>query len=180
MRKDIKKQLDDIRNVFLLLSPGQVAERMEKAAPNVEELLHLVLLYKEKLDAKKRLENVIDFHDMEHFALQILLKKTEDGTVSPSLAALEYRQFFGEILIDEYQDSNLVQELLLKSISGEEDGNYNRFMVGDVKQSIYKFRLARPELFMEKYNSYPKEDSDCQRIDLHKNFRSRRRGSDYQ
>lgn len=80
---------------------------------------------------------------------------------------------FGEILIDEYQDSNLVQELLLKSISGEEDGNYNRFMVGDVKQSIYKFRLARPELFMEKYNSYPKEDSDCQRIDLHKNFRSR-------
>lgn len=173
MRKDIKKQLDDIRNAFLLLSPGQVAERMEKAAPNVEELLHLVLLYKEKLDAKKRLENVIDFHDMEHFALQILLKKTEDGTVSPSLAALEYRQFFGEILIDEYQDSNLVQELLLKSISGEEDGNYNRFMVGDVKQSIYKFRLARPELFMEKYNSYPKEDSDCQRIDLHKNFRSR-------
>ena len=173
LRKDIKKRLDDIRNSFLLLSPKQVAERMEKAAPNVEELLHLVLLYKEKLDAKKRMENVIDFHDMEHFALNILLKKTEDGTAVPSPAALEYRQFFGEILIDEYQDSNLVQELLLKSISGEEDGNYNRFMVGDVKQSIYKFRLARPELFMEKYNSYSKEDSDCQRIDLHKNFRSR-------
>ncbi|MDE7331015.1 MAG: UvrD-helicase domain-containing protein [Lachnospiraceae bacterium] len=173
IRKDIKKQLDDIRNSFLLLSPAQVAERMEKAAPNVEELLQLVLLYKEKLDGKKRLENVIDFHDMEHFALNILLKKMEDGTVIPSPAALEYRQFFGEILIDEYQDSNLVQELLLKSISGEEEGNYNRFMVGDVKQSIYKFRLARPELFMEKYNSYLKEDSACQRIDLHKNFRSR-------
>ncbi|MDE6203596.1 MAG: UvrD-helicase domain-containing protein, partial [Lachnospiraceae bacterium] len=91
----------------------------------------------------------------------------------PTETALAYRSRFHEILIDEYQDSNLVQELLLKSISGEEEGNYNRFMVGDVKQSIYKFRLARPELFMEKYNSYLKEDSACQRIDLHKNFRSR-------
>lgn len=91
----------------------------------------------------------------------------------PTEAAKEYRQHFHEILIDEYQDSNLVQEFLLKSISGEEEGHFNRFMVGDVKQSIYKFRLARPELFMEKYNSYSKEDSYSQRIDLHKNFRSR-------
>lgn len=173
IRKGIKSRLEGIKETYLVHSPEQVVARMEKAAPNVEELLKLVLLYKEMLDERKRRDNVIDFHDMEHFALQILLNKQEDGSVCASPAAMEYRQFFKEILIDEYQDSNLVQELLLKSISGEEDGQFNRFMVGDVKQSIYKFRLARPELFMEKYNVYSKEDSSCQRIDLHKNFRSR-------
>lgn len=173
LRKEVKKILDDIKETYLLLSPLQVVERMQKAAPHVEMLLKLVLEYKAGLDAKKREENIIDFHDMEHFALNILLQKQEDGSALPSPAALEYRGFFEEILIDEYQDSNLVQELLLKSISGEDEGRYNRFMVGDVKQSIYKFRMARPELFMEKYDCYSKEDSDCQRIDLHKNFRSR-------
>ncbi len=174
IRKDIKKQIENLRSSYLLFSPGQVVERMGEAAPKVEELLSLTLSYKQRLDERKRRENIIDFHDMEHFALDILLRKAEDGSVAPSAAALEYREFFEEILIDEYQDSNLVQELLLKSISGEEQGKYNRFMVGDVKQSIYKFRLARPELFMEKYKNYSIEDSCCQRIDLHKNFRSRR------
>lgn len=173
LRVKIKKQLETVRNSLLSLSPEQVVDRMKKAAPHVEELLLLVLSYKVKLDERKRRDNIIDFHDMEHFALNILLNKTEDGNCTPSAAALEYREFFEEILIDEYQDSNLVQELLLKSISGEEDGKFNRFMVGDVKQSIYRFRLARPELFMEKYACYSKEDGMCQRIDLHKNFRSR-------
>ena len=123
---------------------------------------------------------------MEHYALQILLKreKVEEtggtGTdhaetkyrIVPSDVAMEYRQYFQEILIDEYQDSNLVQEYLLSAISGEEEGRYNRFMVGDVKQSIYKFRLARPELFLEKYDIY-QETGDLCRIDLAKNFRSR-------
>ena len=77
-------------------------------------------------------------------------------------------------MIDEYQDSNLVQEKLLTSVSKMEDGIYNIFMVGDVKQSIYRFRLARPDLFMEKFKTYPQEEGmDCLRIDLHKNFRSR-------
>ena len=92
----------------------------------------------------------------------------------PSPAALDYREYFEEILIDEYQDSNLVQEMILESISGEENGKFNRFMVGDVKQSIYKFRLARPEIFMEKYEEYGKDGAGNKRIDLHKNFRSRR------
>ena len=173
LRKNLKKRLDDIREAYLVLSPEKVVERMETAAPNVEELLLLVLAYKELLDQRKRRDNMIDFHDMEHFALDILLSRQEDGSVLPSTAAREYRAHFKEILIDEYQDSNLVQELLLKSISGEEDENYNRFMVGDVKQSIYKFRLARPELFIEKYIGYTKEASNRQRIDLHRNFRSR-------
>ncbi|MDE6974428.1 MAG: helicase-exonuclease AddAB subunit AddA, partial [Lachnospiraceae bacterium] len=173
LRQDVKKRLGEIEKSYFAFSPEQAAERMAKAAPFVEELLSLVLSYKQMVDQRKRRDNIIDFHDMEHFALEILLQKQPEGSVEPSLAAKEYRQHFKEILIDEYQDSNLVQELILKSISGEEDGNFNRFMVGDVKQSIYRFRLARPELFMEKYNCYSKVDSLCQRIDLHKNFRSR-------
>ena len=173
LRNGIKKQVEDIRSTYLLLSPAQIVERMQKAAPCVEVLLNLVLAYKEMLDEKKRGNNIIDFHDMEHFALEILLHKKEAGSFEPSPAAKEYRQHFFEIMIDEYQDSNLVQELLLKSVSGEDEGHFNRFMVGDVKQSIYKFRLARPELFIEKYVSYSQEDSSCQRIDLKKNFRSR-------
>ncbi len=173
IRKEIKKRLEMLEGAYFALSPEQALARMEQAGPAVEELLSLVLLYKERLDAKKRRDNIIDFHDMEHFALQILLNRQEDGSYCTSAAAKEYRQYFKEILTDEYQDSNLVQELILKSISGEEEGNYNRFMVGDVKQSIYRFRLARPELFMEKYNCYSKGEGDCQRIDLHKNFRSR-------
>ncbi len=173
LRKDIKKRLEDVKENYLTVSPEQAVKRMQKAAPAVEELLSLVFTYKRMLDERKRRDNIIDFHDMEHFALKILLLKQEDGSLIPSPAALEYRQHFGEVLIDEYQDSNLVQELILKSISGEDEKHYNRFMVGDVKQSIYRFRLARPELFMEKYNCYSKQDSCCQRIDLHKNFRSR-------
>ena len=88
-------------------------------------------------------------------------------------AAEEFRDTFEEIMIDEHQDSNEVQETLLCSISREERGENNIFMVGDVKQSIYRFRLARPELFMKKYDSYSLEESTTQRIDLHKNFRSR-------
>lgn len=173
IRKKMKKRLEDIRDTYFALPPQQSMERMQKAAGAVSELLSLVLLYKQRLDEKKRRENIIDFYDMEHFALHILLRRTEDGRILSSPAAKEYRQHFKEILIDEYQDSNLVQELILKSISGEEEEQYHRFMVGDVKQSIYRFRLARPELFMEKYECYSKEDSLCQRIDLHKNFRSR-------
>ncbi len=173
LRNEVKKQIEEIKESYLAFSPEQVVERMQKVQPAVEVLMDLVIAFKAMFDEKKRCENIIDFHDMEHFALEILLQKTADGKYEATSAAKEYRQFFYEILIDEYQDSNLVQELLLKSISGEEDGRYNRFMVGDVKQSIYKFRLARPELFIEKYNSYLKVDSIRQRIDLHKNFRSR-------
>lgn len=173
IRNGIKKQIKVVKDTYLILSSAKVVQRMQAASGCVETLLSLVLDYKRMLDERKRAENVIDFQDMEHMALAILLHKQEDGSSVAAPAALEYRHFFEEILIDEYQDSNLVQELLLQSISGEEEGHFNRFMVGDVKQSIYKFRLARPELFMEKYDCYPKEDSDCQRIDLHQNFRSR-------
>ncbi|MGN0376981.1 MAG: helicase-exonuclease AddAB subunit AddA [Suilimivivens sp.] len=175
IRNEVKKQVESLKESYFQLSLEQVLLRMHMAEKPVETLMELVLQFKRMLDERKRTENIIDFHDMEHFALHILLKKDESsGAYVATAAAKEYRQFFQEILIDEYQDSNLVQELLLQSISGEEEGHFNRFMVGDVKQSIYKFRLARPELFIEKYTCYTKADSDRQRIDLHKNFRSRK------
>ena len=172
LRNEVKKQIGKIREDYLIRSPQQALAQMCRAYPMVEELIRLVLTYKDMLTEKKREANIIDFGDMEHLALKILLTR-EDGKTVPTNAAKEYRQCFDEILIDEYQDSNLVQEYLLTAISGEYDGHNNRFMVGDVKQSIYKFRLARPELFMQKYHTYTREESDCQRIDLHKNFRSR-------
>src|SRR5699024_7100795 len=116
--------------------------------------------------------NMIDFNDMEQFALAILTEE-KDGVIIPSAVAGEYQERFDEVMIDEYQDSNLVQETILTSVSRVSRGEYNIFMVGDVKQSIYSFRLSRPELFMEKYNTYSLEDCVTQRIDLHKNFRSR-------
>mgnify|MGYP000009449266 FL=1 len=173
LRNEVKKQIEKLKGDFLLRSPEQALAQMHRAYPMVEELISLVLTYERMLTQKKREANMIDFGDMEHLALQILLTR-EDGEIVPTRAAKEYRECFDEILIDEYQDSNLVQEYLLMAVSGEQDGRNNRFMVGDVKQSIYKFRLARPELFMEKYHTYTKEESGCQRIDLHKNFRSRR------
>lgn len=173
LRDGIKAEIKDIKEKYFFQPLIKSVEQCNACERAVEELLRLTLLYKEKLDQKKRDKNIIDFSDMEHFALEILLEKKEDGSVVPSKTALDYRAYFKEIMIDEYQDSNLVQEYLLKSISGEEEGNFNRFMVGDVKQSIYKFRLARPEIFMEKYHTYTQEESEKQRIDLHMNFRSR-------
>ena len=173
LRNEVKKQIEKLKGDFLRRSPEQALAQMHRAYPMIEELVSLVLTYERMLTQKKREANIIDFGDMEHLALQILLTR-EDGEIVPTRAAKEYRECFDEILIDEYQDSNLVQEYLLTAVSGEQDGRNNRFMVGDVKQSIYKFRLARPELFMEKYHTYTKEESNCQRIDLHKNFRSRR------
>ncbi len=172
LRSNLKDILKELGDRFFATPLSLAAGQAGACAGPVNTLIDLVLEFRKRLQEKKRENKVVDFSDMEHFALDILLEHRE-GQVRPSQVAFEYRQYFKEILIDEYQDSNLVQEYLLKAISGEEDGQFNRFMVGDVKQSIYKFRLARPELFLEKYDSYTREDSCCQRIDLARNFRSR-------
>ena len=135
-------------------------------------LVQLVNEFSESYQQAKEMKNTVDFGDLEHFALKILTREA-DGRTVPTDAALELSHQYEEILIDEYQDSNQVQETILTSISRERAGQPNVFMVGDVKQSIYKFRLAKPELFMEKYATYSLEESRYQRIDLHKNFRSR-------
>ncbi len=173
LRAHMKDILSDLGKRFFTTPLPLAADQMGACAEAVGTLVDLVLEYRMRLKKRKQDDKLVDFSDMEHYALEILLKR-EGNDVRPSQVALEYRQHFAEILIDEYQDSNLVQEYLLRAISGEEDGNYNRFMVGDVKQSIYKFRLARPDLFLEKYDTYTEEDSACQRIDLSRNFRSRR------
>jgi len=180
IRDDVKKNIADLKKFLFQISVEDTLNDMAACQEAVEELVSLTLSFKQMLDQSKRDKNVIDFSDMEHFALQILLKKEEDGTIVPRNTALELQDYFEEIMIDEYQDSNEVQELLLKCISGEEKGRFNRFMVGDVKQSIYKFRLARPEIFMEKYNTYATNDANTKnvRIDLSMNFRSRREVTD--
>ena len=186
IRNSVKDTLSDLSESYFKTPLELVVEQGKACREPLRILLDLVLEFDRRLLAAKQERHLIDFSDMEHYALQILLKwekaeeKGDAGTdhaetkyrIVPSDVAMEYRQYFQEILIDEYQDSNLVQEYLLSAISGEEEGRYNRFMVGDVKQSIYKFRLARPELFLEKYDTY-QETGDLCRIDLAKNFRSR-------
>ena len=178
MRERVKSLLGTLSEKYFASGPKQWLAECRQADAALRELVDLALLFGERLTEKKREKNLLDFEDMEHLALQILLKEEENGQMVPSDTALEYREQFVEILIDEYQDSNLVQEFLLQSISGEDDGRFNRFMVGDVKQSIYKFRLARPELFLEKFATYQKEDGNCVRVDLKQNFRSRHEVTD--
>lgn len=178
MRERVKSLLGTLSEKYFVSGPKQWLAECRQADAALCELVDLALLFGERLTEKKREKNLLDFEDMEHLALQILLKEDENGQMVPSDTALEYREQFAEILIDEYQDSNLVQEFLLQSISGEDDGRFNRFMVGDVKQSIYKFRLARPELFLEKFATYQKEDGNCVRVDLKQNFRSRHEVTD--
>lgn len=173
LREGVKESVKKLEEAYFMLPLTAGLERMKACEAAVCMLVDLCLEFKQRLDEKKRDRKLLDFSDMEHFALQILLHKTEDGRIAPTKTALEYRDYFAEVLIDEYQDSNLVQEYLLKAVSGEEEGSYNRFMVGDVKQSIYKFRLARPALFLEKYHTYSTAEGGLRRIDLHKNFRSR-------
>lgn len=172
LRAEVKKSIQGAAEKFFATPLELAVQQGLECREPVAVLIDLVLDFQRRMSEKKRDKKVIDFSDMEHFALDILLVR-EEGRIGPSRVALEYRQHFAEILIDEYQDSNLVQEYLLKAVSGEEDGAFNRFMVGDVKQSIYKFRLARPELFLEKYHTYTQDSGNMQRIDLAKNFRSR-------
>ena len=173
LREQVKGIVSGLKKDYFYQKPEEMAADMQICLPYMEELVGLVKCFSQRFDAKKRQENVIDFSDMEQFALQILAKKTEEG-FEPSEVAKEYQDQFREIMIDEYQDSNLIQETILTSISGVSKGKYNIFMVGDVKQSIYSFRLSRPELFMEKFDTYDFEKGPKQRIDLHKNFRSRK------
>ena len=171
--KKAKDYLDSAREIVddlggrFLLTDEEIMSSYRASADNTAELIRLVLCFIERFGKKKREKNVIDFADMDHFALQILLEE-KDGDMVPSPAALEYRDYFKYIFVDEYQDSNLVQEYIIKSIA--RDDNY--FMVGDVKQSIYRFRHAKPEIFIRKYESFSDEGRD-RRIDLNKNFRSR-------
>lgn len=168
--KDYIGRLND--KIFLKDDEGIFAD-MQGAGIQIRTLLKVSKVYAKRVSEVKREKGIIDFNDMEHLALSILVKK-EDGKLVYTETADKLANRFEEILIDEYQDSNQLQEVILNAVSktrlsGE---NNNIYMVGDVKQSIYKFRLACPELFIEKYDTYS-ETGDNVRIELQKNFRSR-------
>lgn len=173
VREEVKKTVASIQEQYFFDTPEELCRDMQMAGENMKVLATLVIDFADAFAEKKRRRNLIDFGDMEQLALQILTRE-ENGKLVPSEVAKEYQRRFEEVMIDEYQDSNLTQEAILTSVSKVSEGIYNVFMVGDVKQSIYRFRLSRPELFMEKFHTYSQSDSKTQRIDLHKNFRSRR------
>nr|MBQ8252570.1 helicase-exonuclease AddAB subunit AddA [Lachnospiraceae bacterium] len=170
LRETYKKMIADIaKTVFSEQSIGDVLAREKEAGKLERTLIRITKTYIADLENAKRERNVLDFSDIEHYALKILL---HDG--EPTKTAEMYRDYYKTVMIDEYQDSNMVQELILATVSTQEKGKCNRFMVGDMKQSIYRFRMARPEIFMEKYEAYQSGDEDCSLICLKQNFRSRR------
>lgn len=173
-RDQMKKRIKDLKELYFFASPDQMLRLMQNSKEPVQMMIDLAIAFSDEFSKRKREKNLLDFSDLEHLALSILVEKSSDGSICPSPAARELSGQFDEILIDEYQDSNLVQEYLLTQVSALVRKEYNIFMVGDVKQSIYRFRQAKPELFMDKLDHYTTEDSKTQRVDLHKNFRSRK------
>ena len=171
-RDKINKKFKGIKDKIFIYTSKEAIQDLQEVYEILKLLKKVVLEFEETYGKVKLERNVIDFNDIEHLALKILLKE-EDGKYVPTEVAKKYKDKFEEIAIDEYQDSNMVQEYILTSIS---KGN-NIFMVGDVKQSIYKFRQAMPELFLGKYEKYKlkkdKTENDDLKIQLFKNFRSR-------
>lgn len=173
LRTDIKDFVKNLKEAYFFASVERMREQLSSTGEMVKELIHLTNVFSKAYKEEKKRRNMIDFNDLEHFALQILV---DSDSQRPSNAALKLRDQYQYIMIDEYQDSNLVQEIILNSIARSHNEPQNVFMVGDVKQSIYRFRLARPELFMDKYDRYTVDEEESlagQRINLHQNFRSR-------
>lgn len=176
----VKKELDSIKLEIteslgaLNLDLENIKKESDLIYPYVRSISDVVIKFKEKFWERKQKFNYVDFADIEHLALEILVDIDEDGNTKPSKTALEYQEKYSEVFIDEYQDSNLVQEILLSAVAKEN----NRFMVGDVKQSIYRFRQADPSIFMEKYENYNRIEDDIdsfnKKIMLYANFRSRK------
>ena len=172
-RDNVKKKFSKIRDKILICDSRRANEDISSMYNIMYAIKNIIIEFIQKYQEAKKEKNIVDFSDIEHFTLKILLEKKEDKYI-PTKTAEKYMEKFEEIAIDEYQDSNLVQEYILNAVSR---GN-NTFMVGDVKQSIYKFRQARPELFINKYEAYKlkeqKNENDSLKIQLFKNFRSRK------
>ncbi|MGD8190791.1 helicase-exonuclease AddAB subunit AddA [Brevibacillus ginsengisoli] len=187
LRNGVKDRVKKLVEEYFSTDTAQYRADILQMAPVLGTLARLVIQFDEAYQAEKRSRAIVDFGDLEHLALQILVEHQADEPGScPSSIALQLREQFAEVLVDEYQDINLVQETILQMVSRdvETNGVSNRFMVGDVKQSIYRFRLAEPKLFLQKYSTYSRKQdwgsfahsdsqSDGHRIDLAANFRSR-------
>lgn len=174
IRNAVKKSMQKINADILKLDPTSIAHEIKSTYPLMDALSNLTEEFSEGYRLKKKDRGIIDFNDIEHLCLSILTERDDDGNVKPSQEALELREKFEEVLVDEYQDTNHVQELLLRMVSKTEEDVPNLFMVGDIKQSIYRFRHAKPELFINKYLSFPQDTTGRNKlIKLSKNFRSR-------
>jgi len=174
IRDDVKGKLNKLKKELVSGSSEELAADMRQIYPLMKSLGSLVLEFSAGYQDKKRQKSLIDFNDLEHFCLKVLADKDDQGGTVPTQAALDLRERFEEIYIDEYQDSNLTQEEILGMVSRQDRGEPNIFMVGDVKQSIYRFRQAKPELFNDKLETYSDDfSSKYRRILLNKNFRSR-------
>lgn len=173
-RDSVKKKITTKLDKIMICTSKEAIQDILDMYKNLLKLKVLIFEFEEQFSKAKRERNVVDFNDIEHLALNILLKQKENGEIERTQIAQMYQEKFEEIAIDEYQDSNEVQEYILSSIAKKN----NRFMVGDVKQSIYKFRQAMPELFLSKYDNYKnvkdKKVKDDLKIQLFKNFRSRK------
>ena len=171
IRDSVKKKFNEKRDKIFVSTSKEAIDDINEMHQLLVKLENLIYEFEDRFTGKKKERNILDFSDVEHLALDILVAEKEDGTHTRTEVAKKYQNRFNEIAIDEYQDSNLVQEYILTSVS---NGN-NIFMVGDVKQSIYKFRQARPELFLDKYKKYNLNESNNYglKIQLFKNFRSR-------
>lgn len=173
-REDAKKIVNGLSESFFTRKPERLLQEIRLMAPAIDTLVELTEDFSARYKVAKIERGLVDFSDLEHYALQVLTTE-EDNKLRPSPVALDFQKRFKEVLVDEYQDTNVLQETILQVVKngGEADGNL--FMVGDVKQSIYRFRLAEPMLFLKKYLKFVEEPTDTgMRIDLNANFRSRK------
>ncbi|MBD8067599.1 helicase-exonuclease AddAB subunit AddA [Bacillus sp. PS06] len=174
LRDEAKNQIKKIKEELFDRKPDSYLSDLLEMKSSIDMLISLVKAFGVKFQAAKQEKGLVDFSDLEHYCLQILRHPTAVNELIPSDAAREYRQHFEEVLVDEYQDTNMVQESILQLVTKEDEQSGNLFMVGDVKQSIYRFRLAEPFLFLSKYKRFTKDgENSGLRIDLSKNFRSR-------
>ena len=169
IRDEVKDSLKKVTDKILIFNSEEANQDINDMYEILKKLEKLILEFGAMFEKAKKDRNIADFSDIEHNALKILLNEDKE----PTEIAKKYQEKYKEIAIDEYQDSNLVQEYILTSVSNGK----NIFMVGDVKQSIYKFRQARPDLFLNKYKNYKLKENiekdDNLKIQLFKNFRSR-------
>ena len=174
IRDSVKKKIKALIESTFEFTPQEALDGIIGVYPFMKTLASVTLEFSKRFNEKKREKNILDFNDLEHLCLKILIDRDENNNIIPSKVAEHFMEFFDEVLVDEYQDSNNVQETIIDLVSRRRFEESNVFMVGDVKQSIYRFRQAKPELFLDKYNRYSlKEGSNDRKIQLYKNFRSR-------
>ncbi|MEE0931499.1 MAG: helicase-exonuclease AddAB subunit AddA, partial [Clostridium sp.] len=174
IRDSVKKKIKSLIESTFEFTPQEALDGIIGVYPFMKSLATVTLEFSKRFNEKKREKNILDFNDLEHLCLKILIDRDENNNIIPSKIAEHFMEFFDEVLVDEYQDSNNVQETIIDLVSRRRFEESNVFMVGDVKQSIYRFRQAKPELFLDKYNRYSLEEgSNDRKIQLYKNFRSR-------